>query len=112
MSRRSPAQKRIMKEAKELSEPTDQYAAAPLEVSTHNPTHQITPHTHTRSAAACEGLHTARAFRRIFLPGCTQHSALVVGACAHYLSFHSSRSEWSEEQEAEEGRGSGGRHTT
>jgi len=31
MSRFSPAQKRIMKEAKELAKPTDQYAAAPLE---------------------------------------------------------------------------------
>eukprot|EP00729_Bicosta_minor_P019205 gene19205-16842_t len=31
MSRRSPAQKRIMTEAKELAEPTDQYYAAPLE---------------------------------------------------------------------------------
>ena len=32
MSRRSPAMKRIMTEAKELAEPTDQYYAAPLEV--------------------------------------------------------------------------------
>ena len=33
MSRRSPAMKRIMTEAKELMEPTDQYHAAPLEVN-------------------------------------------------------------------------------
>lgn len=31
MSRLSPAAKRIMTEARELAEPTDQYAAAPLE---------------------------------------------------------------------------------